>query len=90
MPETEPMQPSADRSAMHRHTMHCGHFPHDPVQRHVTLDSPPLAQPAVERGERALGMIALRLGQQGAARALGNDHIVHKARRHPKMPAALR
>ncbi len=89
MAETEPVQPSADRSAMHRHTMRCSYFSHDLVQRQVTLDSQPLAQPTVERGELALGMIALRFGQQGTARALQTDRIVHKARRHSKVPGRL-
>jgi len=39
MAEAKPLQPCADRPAMHRHAMHGGHSGHDP--------GPPIPQPAV-------------------------------------------
>jgi len=89
MAEAEPVQPFADRSAMHRHTMHCGHFCHDPIQRQVALGSQPLAQPRGERGQLALRMVTLNFREQATALAFQNDHVVHKARRHPKVPGRL-
>ena len=78
-----------DRPAMHRHAMHGGRPDHDPVQRQTACDGPPLAQPAVEAGQPALGTVALHLRQKAAAVPFRNDHVVHEARRHPAAPCRL-
>lgn len=83
------MQPPADRAAMHRHAMRGGQFGHDLVQRQIPLERQPIAQPAAVRGQLALGMITLRLRRKPAARALEDHHVVHKARRNPKVPRCL-
>jgi hypothetical protein len=64
MAEAKPVQPSADRPAMHRHAMHRGHFRDDPVQRQIALGRQPRAQPVAVGGQLALGVVALRLGRK--------------------------
>ena len=80
MAEAKPVQPSADRSAMDAHAMHRSHLGHDLVQREVAFDPQPIPEPAVEAGQLALDMVALRLWQKTAALAFQNDHVVHEAR----------
>ena len=89
MAEAKPVQPSADRTAMHRHALNCGQFGHHVVQRQVTLDRQPIPQPATVRGQLACSMIALRLGHKTACLAFEDHHVIHKARRHPKVPRRL-
>ena len=89
MAEAKPVQPFADRTAMHRHAMDRGHFHGDLVQRRVALDCQPVAQPSAEAGQLALGMIALCLRHEATALALQDHHVVHEARRNPKVPRGL-
>ena len=89
MVEAKPMQPFADRTAMHRHAMDRGHFHGDLVQRQVAIDHQPIAQPSAKAGELALGMIALCLRHKATALALQDHHVVHEARRNPKVPRGL-
>ena len=89
MAEAKPVQPFADRTAMYRHAMDRGHFHDDLVQCQVALDRQPLAQPGAEAGQLALGMIALRLRHEATALALEDHHVVHEARRNPKVPRGL-
>ena len=74
---------------MHAHAMRCGQFGYDLVQRQVALDRQPVPQPTPVGRKLACGMIALRLRNQSAARALLDDHVIHKARRNPEMPRRL-
>ena len=53
MAEAKPVQPSADRAAMHAHPMHGGQFGHELVQRQVALGRQPRAQPGGARGKLA-------------------------------------
>lgn len=89
MAEAKPVQPSADRPAMHAHAMHGGQFGHDLVQCQIALDRQPFPQPAAIGRQFTLGMVALRLGQQAPARALEDHHVVHEPRRHPEVPRRL-
>ena len=89
MAEAKPVQPFADRTAMHRHAMDRGHFHDDLVQRQVALDRQPVAQPGAEAGQLALGMIALCLRHEATALALQDHHVGHEARRNPKVPRGL-
>ena len=94
MAEAKPVQPFADRAAMPRHAMprHAmprGQFRDDLVQRQVALDRQPVAQPGAAARQLARGTIALRLRQEATVLALEDHHVVHKARRHPKMPRGL-
>lgn len=83
------MQPSADRTAMHRQAVNTDQFGHDLVQGQVALGRQPLPQPNAVRGQLALGMIALQLGRKTPALAFQNDHIIHETRRHPEVPRRL-
>ena len=76
MAEAEPVQPFADRSAMHRNIMDSGHLGHDPVQRQVAPNRQPVAQPAVAGCQFALRMAALDLWQKPPALAFQNDHVI--------------
>ena len=89
MAEAKPVQPSADRTAMHRHAMNRGQLGYDLVQRQVTLDRHPIPKPAAVGRQLALGMIALRLGEKTASLALQDHHVVHKTWRHPEVPRRL-
>lgn len=89
MAEAKPVQPSADRAAVHRHAMNRGHFHDDLVQRQVTFDRQPIPKPAPIRRQLALGMIALRFRRKTAALALQDHHVIHEPRRHPKMTRRL-
>ena len=89
MAEAKPVQPFADRAAMHRHAMKGGQFGHDLVQGQVTLDRQPLAQPGGERGKLALRVVALPLRGKPAALALQDHHVVHEPWGHPKVPRRL-
>jgi hypothetical protein len=84
-----PVQPFADRAAMHRHAVNRGHFPDDPVPCQVALGSQPRVQASGERGQLALRMVPLPFWQQATAFTLQDDHVIHKARRHPKVPGGL-
>ena len=86
MAEAKPVQPFADRAAMHRHAMHRGHFRDDLVQRQVALDRQPVPKPGGVGGQLALGMVALSLRQKAPALALQDYHVVHETRRHTKVP----
>ena len=79
MAEAKPVQPSADRPAMHGQAMHRSHLGHDLVQRQVALHRQPIPEPVVEAGQLALGMVALHLWQKAPALAFQNDHVVHEA-----------
>lgn len=74
---------------MHGDTMHRGHLGHDPVQRQITLGRKPLPQPTTEGGKFALGVVALGFRRKTAGLAFEDHHVVHKARRHPKVPRRL-
>ena len=89
MAETKPVQPFADRTAMHRQAVNRRQFRDDLVQRQVSLNRQPILQPCAIGGQLALGMIALRLGHKPTALTLQDHHVVHKARRNPKMPCGL-
>ena len=89
MAQPKPVQPFAHRSAMHGQAMHGGQFGHDLVQRQVALHRQPVPKPAATRRQLALGMVALNLRQQAPALTFQNDHVVHEARRHPKVPRCL-
>jgi hypothetical protein len=89
MAEAKPVQPFADRAAMHRHAMDRRHLGHDRVQRQVGLDPQPFAHPVRVTGQLALGMIALRLGCQAPRLALQDHHVVHEPRRDPEVPCSF-
>ena len=64
MAEAKPVQPLADRAAMHRNAMDQSHLRDDLVQSKVTLRRKPVTQPAVVAGKFALSMVALNLRPQ--------------------------
>jgi hypothetical protein len=87
--KAKPVQPFADRAAMHRHVVDRGHFPDDPVPCQVALGSQPRVQPSGERGQLALRTVPLRFWQQATAFSFQDGHVIHKARRNPKVPSGL-
>ena len=89
MAETKPVQPFADRTAMHLEAVNRGQFGDDLVQSKVALDRKPVLQPATVRGQLALAVVALRLGRKPAAFALQDHPVVPETRRNPKMPSGL-
>jgi hypothetical protein len=86
MAEAKPVQPFADRAAMHAHAMHRGEFGHDLVQRQITLDHQPVPHPTDVGGQLALGMIALFSRRKAPAFALQDHHVIDELRRNPEVP----
>ena len=89
MAEAKPVQPPADRAAMHAQAVNGGEVRDDLVQRQVAFGCDPVPQPGGTGGQPALGMIALALRCKTPTRALQDHHVVHKTRRNPKVPRGL-
>lgn len=86
MAEAKPVQPSADRTAMHRHRVDRAHFRNDLVQRQVTLGRQPVPHPAGVAGQLALRTIALLSRDKAPAFALQDHHVIDELRRNPEVP----
>ena len=89
MAEAKPVQPFADRTAMHAHSVHHRQLSHDLVQRQVALHRQPVPQPASVGGQLALCVIALSQRGKAAAVTLQDHHVVHEPRRNPEVPRSL-
>ena len=85
MAEAKPVQPFADRAAMHGHPMSGQQFAAQFIQREVGLDRQPIPHPARVGGQLAMTAMALPLRRKTAAFALQYDHVVHKFRRNPEV-----
>lgn len=86
MAETQPVQPVADRSAMHRHAVHLLQLQAQLVQRQLALLGQPGAPPAAQAAQFAMSAaiaLGLRVERPGIAPEL--DHIVDEFRRNPEM-----
>ena len=89
MAEAKPVQPSADRTTMHRYAMNRGHLHHDLIQRQVALDRQPRAQPVVAGRKLAHGTVALRPQRKRPGLSLQDHKIVDEFRRHKEVPPSL-
>ena len=69
MAEAKPVQPFADRPAMHRDAMHRSQVADDLVQRQVAFLCETVSKPRRKAGQLASGLIALHLWQKPPALA---------------------
>ena len=86
MAEAKPVQPMADRGAVHRHAVHLLQLQAQLVQRHFALLGHARTPPAVQAVQFAMAAaiaLALRIERPGLAPEL--DHVVDEFRRHAEM-----
>ena len=89
MAEVKPVQPAADRGAVHRDAVDLLQLEAQFVQRQVTFLGQTRPRPAVKTGELAAPRIALALRRKPARRAPQLDHVIHEFRRSPEMTRRL-
>lgn len=86
MADAKPVQPFADRSAMHAHAVGGVQLGADLIQRQVALDRQTIPHPTRVGGQLALGMIALFSRHKAPAFALQDHLVIDELRRNPEVP----
>jgi hypothetical protein len=86
MAETEPVQPAADRGAMHLDPMRPRKLKPQFIQRQIALLGQPPPYPAVKPAQLAPPGIALTFGLKTAGFPPQLHHVIHEFRGNPEMP----